>query len=693
MNLKAENNNFMDDLEKVVQVRSEVSVSLDKIVETINKAEKASEENSGKLSLERDIEDIKVASKNLREGVFRLLVLGDMKRGKSTFLNALIGERLLPSDVNPCTAVLTVLRYGAEKTVTVHFNDGKSPQRLDFDSFKHKYTIDPAEAKRLEQEKKPAFPDVSHAVVEYPLPLLEKGIEIIDSPGLNDTEARNELSLGYVNNCHAILFVMRASQPCTLGERRYLENYIKGRGLSVFFLVNAWDQVKEALIDPDDEVELREAEERLHKVFKANLAEYCVVDGQDIYDERVFAISSIQALRKRLKNPAASLEGTGFTEFMAALNIFLTRERAVAELRQVRTLARLACHHTKEAIERRIPLLEQDVNQLREKIDSVEPEFQKLNSIGNEFQQEIRNTRDNQARSVSDSFRSYVLNLGNTFETDFLQYQPELNLFDFLSSGKREAFNIALQKAFEQYITDKLSAWSLTAEEDIKAAFKELSQSAAKYGASYTQVTDSITQKLTGEKVKINSNSTAEEDNSPTWAKWAMGLLSLSRGNLAGFAMAGAGFDWKNILLNYFTVIGVGGIITAVTGIFLGPIGFALLGLGVGVVQADGARKELVKTARKELVKYLPQVAEEQSANVYNAVKECFDAYEKEVGTRIQADIAARKSELDNLLKQKESREINRDEELKRFKALESDIFAELQNVESAYSNLLAYYG
>ena len=693
MNLQTENNNFMDDLEKVVQTRSSVSVSLDKIVETIDKAEKASEENSGKLSLERDIEDIKVASKNLREGVFRLLVLGDMKRGKSTFLNALIGERLLPSDVNPCTAVLTVLRYGAEKTVTVHFNDGKSPQSLDFDSFKHKYTIDPAEAKRLEEEKKPAFPDVSHAVVEYPLPLLEKGIEIIDSPGLNDTEARNELSLGYVNNCHAILFVMRASQPCTLGERRYLENYIKDRGLSVFFLVNAWDQVKEALIDPDDQVELREAEERLHKVFKANLAEYCVVDGQDIYDERVFAISSIQALRKRLKNPAASLQGTGFSEFMAALNIFLTRERAVAELRQVRTLARLACHHTKEAIERRIPLLEQDVDQLREKIDSVEPEFEKLKSIGDEFKQEIRNTRDTQAKSISDSFRSYVLNLDNTFETDFVRYQPKLNLFDFLSSGKREAFNIALQKAFEQYITDKLSGWSLTAEKDITAAFKELSESAAKYGASYTQVTDSITQKLTGEKVKINSNSTAEEDNSPTWAKWAMGLLSLSRGNLAGFAMAGAGFDWKNILLNYFTVIGVGGIITAVTGIFLGPIGFALLGLGVGVLQADGARKELVKTARKELVKYLPQVAQEQSVNVSNAVKECFDAYEQEVSSRIQDDIAARKSELDNLLKQKETREINRDEELKRFQVLESDIFTELQNVESAYSNLLAYYG
>ncbi|MEH2328398.1 dynamin family protein [Nostoc sp.] len=683
---------FIQDLERVAQVRSEISVCLSRLAQTINQAELAGDSSSGKLSLERDIEDITIASKNLRKGVFRLLVLGDMKRGKSTFLNALIGENLLPSDVNPCTAVLTVLRYGPEKKVTIHFNDGKSPQQLDFQNFKYKYTIDPTEAKKLEQDKKQAFPDVDYAVVEYPLTLLEKGIEIVDSPGLNDTEARNELSLGYVNNCHAILFVMRASQPCTLGERRYLENYIKGRGLTVFFLVNAWDQVRESLIDPDDVEELKASEDRLRQVFNANLAEYCSVEGQNIYDERVFELSSIQALRRRLKNPQADLEGTGFPKFMDSLNTFLTRERAIAELRQVRTLARLACNHTREAVARRLPLLDQDVNELKKRIDSVEPEFNKLTGIRDEFQKEIINTRDTQARTISESFRSYVLNLGNTFESDFLRYQPELNLFDFLSSGKREAFNTALQKAFEQYITDKSAAWTLTAEEDINAAFRELSRSAAQYGASYSQVTDKITEKLTGQNVKVNPSTTAEEDNSPGWAKWAMGLLSLSKGNLAGFALAGAGFDWKNILLNYFTVIGVGGIITAVTGIFLGPIGFALLGLGVGFLQADQARKELVKTAKKELVKHLPQVAHEQSQVVYNAVKECFDSYEREVSKRINDDIVSRKSELDNLVKQKQTREINRETEFKRLKNLQEDVIAQLQKIEAAYSNLLAYY-
>lgn len=692
MNEQVATDRFIQDLERVAQVRSEISVCLSKLAETINQAELAGDFSSGKLSLERDVEDITVASKNLQQGVFRLLVLGDMKRGKSTFLNALIGENLLPSDVNPCTAVLTVLRYGPEKKVTTHFNDGKSPQQLDFQNFKYKYTIDPAEAKKLEQEKKQAFPDVDYAVVEYPLTILEKGIEIVDSPGLNDTEARNELSLGYVNNCHAILFVMRASQPCTLGERRYLENYIKGRGLTVFFLVNAWDQVRESLIDPDDVEELQASENRLRQVFNANLAEYCTVEGQNIYDERVFELSSIQALRRRLKNPQADLDGTGFPKFMEALNTFLTRERAIAELRQVRTLARQAVNHTREAVARRLPLLDQDVNELKKRIDSVEPEFNKLTGIRDEFQKEIINTRDTQARTISESFRSYVLNLGNTFENDFLRYQPELNLFDFLSTGKREAFNTALQKAFEQYITDKSAAWTLTAEKDINAAFQELSRSAAQYGASYNQITDQITEKLTGQDVKVHATTTTEEDNSPGWAKWAMGLLSLSKGNLAGFAMAGAGFDWKNILLNYFTVIGIGGIITAVTGVLLGPIGFALLGLGVGFLQADQARRELVKTAKKELVKHLPQVAHEQSQVVYNAVKECFDSYEREVSKRINDDIVSRKSELDNLVKQKETREINRESEFNRLKNLQENVIAQLQKIEAAYSNILAYY-
>ena len=686
-----ETNNLLEDLAKVAKARTEIADSLAVIGHTLEQAEIANDSGSGKLELERDIEDLKKNSGNLRDGIFRLLILGDMKRGKSTFLNALLGENLLPSDVNPCTALLTVLRYGMEKKVTVYFSDDTTPEVIDFKEFKTRYTIDPAEAKRLEQNQQLAFPNVDYAVVEYPLPLLAKGIEIIDSPGLNDTEARNKLSLSYINNCHAILFVLRATQPCTLAERRYLENYIKDRGLTVFFLVNAWDQIKESLIDPDDPEELAEANEKLDRVFRANLAEYCQLEGDDLYEERVFPVSSLMALRKRIKNPAASLEETGFPPFINSLNTFLTQERAIAELRQSRIIAQQTSNRVQEAVQRRIPLLEQDINELKTKIASVEPEFTLLNGIRNDFKQEIRTIRDRKANTISESFRSFVLGLGDTFETDFIRYQPDLNFLDFLSGGKRERFEKELAAAFEQYVNDKLTEWSRGAEQEMTDAFAQLSDIALSYGKNYNQITDNITEKLTGNKIP-RVMGIGHKDNAPGWAKWAAGIFSLARGNIAGVALAGAGFDWKNIMLNFITVIGVGGIITFVTGIALGPIGFALLGLGIGVVQADQARKELVKVARKELVKHLPKVAQEQTPKVTEAIQECFDVYEREISDRMNDDISARKAELDNLIDRKATVEINQGAEITRLQGLEDTVNKETTKIESIYQQLLASY-
>ncbi len=685
-----ETDSFINDLGRVAKVRSEVASCLKQMVTTLEQAESEGKITFGELGLEEEIEDLNIASKNLRQGVFRLLVLGDMKRGKSTFVNALIGDNLLPSDVNPCTGVLTVLRYGPLKKVTIYFKNNKRPEQLGFQEFKQQYTIDPDEAKRLEKENQPAFPDVDYAVVEYPLPLLENGIEIVDTPGLNDTEARNELSLGYIHNCHAILFILRASQPLTLGERRYLDNYIKNRGLTVFFLINAWDEIRKEMLDPDNLEALQEAENKVRQVFQTNLSDYCQVEGSNLYEERVFEVSSLKALRLRLKNPVDPLEKTGFPKFMAALNTFLTKERTTAELRQARTLARQTHTRVHEAVERRLPLLSHDVKELQAKINSLEPEFNQLADIRDQFQDGIREMRDRKATAIADSFRNYVLNLGNTFETDFVQYQPTLTFVDALQKGKREEFSVSFQQAFEQYINNKISAWELTIEQEMNDAFSQLAKSAANYGASYSQVTEKMSEKLIGQK--IYTPTVSEEENSPAWASWAMGFLMLTTGNVAGVALAGAGFDWKSVLVNALGVMGIWGFLTifsipliAITG----PLGIALLGLGVGAVQADQARQELIKATKKEFVKYLPKIAQEQWTPINQAVKECFDAYEREVAKRVNNDIKARKAELDNLLKQKSSQEFNQDAELKRLKSLDADVLTQCRSIEVIYECLL----
>lgn len=64
-------------------------------------------------------------NERLSQGRFRLAVLGQFKRGKSTLLNALLGEALLPAGILPLTAVPTMLRPGPERLIRIVFTDGR----------------------------------------------------------------------------------------------------------------------------------------------------------------------------------------------------------------------------------------------------------------------------------------------------------------------------------------------------------------------------------------------------------------------------------------------------------------------------------------------------------------------------------------------------------------------------------------
>ena len=63
----------------------------------------------------------------LDEGLLRVAVLGQFKRGKSTLLNALLGAPLLPAGLIPVTAIPTFLRAGIEAKARISFSDGHAP--------------------------------------------------------------------------------------------------------------------------------------------------------------------------------------------------------------------------------------------------------------------------------------------------------------------------------------------------------------------------------------------------------------------------------------------------------------------------------------------------------------------------------------------------------------------------------------
>ncbi len=61
----------------------------------------------------------------LRQNRFNLVILGAFKRGKSTLINALMGEAVLPTSIIPLTSVVTILGYGEHLEICVHFQNGQ----------------------------------------------------------------------------------------------------------------------------------------------------------------------------------------------------------------------------------------------------------------------------------------------------------------------------------------------------------------------------------------------------------------------------------------------------------------------------------------------------------------------------------------------------------------------------------------
>ncbi|MEM9151600.1 MAG: dynamin, partial [Cyanobacteria bacterium P01_F01_bin.3] len=459
--------------------------------------------------------------------------------------------------------------------------------------------------------------------------------------------------------------------------------------LTIFFLINGWDWLRNSLVDPEDTVELEAAAHKIRQVFQPQLQDYCQVDGIDCYDQRVFEISALQVLRQQLKaqkseSSSPDLSGTSFPEFLGCLQQFLAQDRAKAELQRVAVLVNQVYRQACEAIERRIPLLDETTQELKDRVESVQTEFQTLIKIRDNYQSLIRKLRDQQAQAIADSFKTYILNLEETFEEDFASAQPDLDFVSFLNKDNRSAFYSALKRAFERYINDRLAAWEFIAKQDLSKAFSELQENSREYQSAYAAALEAMHEKLIGNRFYAVGHSFKPEETSV----WADGVKDLfeSIPDTLNTSVNRFNYFWQSVLRGALVYVCISVALSILGLVFsslvLNVVGVLALGGGALMAQAEFVRQQFLSATKQQFVKHLPQIADEQWRPVYKAVENCFDVYEKQIIERITADITARRLELDSLLAQKESHQINRDHEIQRLNTLKQDIASELKHIE-----------
>jgi GTPase Era involved in 16S rRNA processing len=239
---------------------------------------------------------------------FQLAVLGQFKRGKSTVLNALLGQSVLPIGVVPVTAIPTFLEPASTLRIRVAYASGeveecepKSPEAL-----RGRLTVFVTE-----EENPRNVLNVARVDVFLPADLLERGVVLIDTPGVGSTHRHQTVAADAIlPECDAALLVVSADPPITEVEIDYLAR-IRPTVVRLIIVLNKID-----IIEPRER-------EKAAAFLRNALVDHA---GLDPFTP-VFSLSARDALRAKEAGDAEALVASGFAELEKHLGQFLANEK------------------------------------------------------------------------------------------------------------------------------------------------------------------------------------------------------------------------------------------------------------------------------------------------------------------------------------------------------------------------------
>jgi tetratricopeptide (TPR) repeat protein/GTP-binding protein EngB required for normal cell division len=252
------------------------------------------------LLAHREVGDLAPAAAGLVEIYDRPLlvtVMGEFNSGKSTFVNALLGEEVAPMGITPTTATINVLKYGAERMGRVLYRDDRSREVPWAEVPALLRGIDAEEARQIR-------------VVEvlYPLDALAR-VNIVDTPGLNSIMAEHEqVARDFIAQADAVVWLFTVGQAGKQTEAEALAA-IAREHKKILGVVNKVDRATPA----EEAAILAHLQEEFGGLLEA-----------------LQPFSAREALRGRQRSDAAQLAASRYAELQGLLEKrFYSRGRAL----------------------------------------------------------------------------------------------------------------------------------------------------------------------------------------------------------------------------------------------------------------------------------------------------------------------------------------------------------------------------
>lgn len=188
-------------------------------------------------------ENFSFAQKRLHDNTFNILVVGEAKRGKSSFVNGLIGESLLPTDIDVSTARIFRIQKAPVRSCRLRFQDD-STREISYDDL-YRYGSQKAADEGTRVEKEFAGKALRWIEVDTPARFLPEGMAIIDTPGMGTAHyaSHDETTDSVVPLADGVIFVLESKQPIIQSEVDFIKR-IRAVTPHLFFIqtkIDAYD--------------------------------------------------------------------------------------------------------------------------------------------------------------------------------------------------------------------------------------------------------------------------------------------------------------------------------------------------------------------------------------------------------------------------------------------------------------------
>lgn len=641
------------------------------------------------LGLNYASSEIAKRSKDIKQGIFNVLVIGEFKNGKSTLINALIGEETVIRKATPATAVITKIVYGTSEEVAIYEFGKKEPLILGWNEFRSKYQLTKDDIRLIEKQGTiDRFKNIDYAQIERTHRFLANGVKLIDSPGLGEQISRTNITTNFVNQAHAIVFVLNATAFISETERKFIETNIgSGRLSHVFFVINRID-----FIHKEDFPELKEL---VQEVFKHHFYDKNDRFDENLYNRRVFFVNSESALEARCSKPIneAKLKSSGILELEHELEIFLTSDEKTRAILQ--TTVDSVIHvisRSQKHINQIWSTLDTPLDEIEKNNKEIELRLNELNQKKFKIEQNILGFADPIGEKIYDSLKDYTSIMSQTWEDESKNI---INLEEIsfglickaiISNESRQKIEAITQAEFEKYLKFKFETWSKQIQPEILKYLKnmelELKDQIEVFELSLSQIKSIFFSGCLMSDVELDT----EKGHISKMVQTTIGVMMLDPSQVTG-TLVGKG-DWSGFISRIISDFIVVSIVFSILGPLSALIAYIIAELLHMGFQAEDFRIKIKKSIGERIFKKdLPNAINNMRSDILLKTRLEFKRIAQNVIDPLQKQIDEYIKNQEAILTEKRDKTFSVSLEKKRLEAIEV-MLLELANTVS-----ISYYG